>query len=78
MSKHYEKHAEEVTKAFLDLLDEAGRAVLTQAHRDELAMLIEAAISTAVFEQIERAADRVARLSDELRHDAEHYDAAGD
>jgi hypothetical protein len=78
MSKHYEKHAEEVTQAFLDLLDDAGRAALSQMHRDELSMLIEAAISTAVLDQMERAAGRVARLSEELRHHAEYYDAAGD
>jgi hypothetical protein len=75
MSKHYEKHAEEVTQAFMDLLDENARAALSEKHRNELAMLIEAAISTAVLDQLERAADRVSRLSDELRHHAEYYDA---
>lgn len=75
MSKHYEKHAEEVTQAFLDLLDEGARTAITEAHRNELAMLIEAAISTAVLDQLERAADRVARLSEDLRQHAEHYDA---
>ena len=39
-------------------------------------MLIEAAISTAVFEALEEAADEVAALSERLRHEAEHYDTA--
>lgn len=76
MSAHYEKHAEEVSKAFFELLDENVRAGVSEAHRNELAMLVEAAISTAVFEQMEKAADRVNELSGELRHFAEHYDKA--
>jgi len=74
MSEHYEKHAEEVTRAFLELLDDEGRNAVSEAHRNELAMLIEAAISTAVFDQLEHAADEVSALSSKLRHYAEHYD----
>jgi hypothetical protein len=74
MSQHYEKHAEEITSAFLELLDDDVRSKITQEHRNELAMLIEAAISTAVFDQIEHAADEISALSTKLRHYAEHYD----
>jgi hypothetical protein len=74
MSEHYERHAEEVAKAFLDLLDEDTRAGISEEHRNELAMLVEAAISTAVLAQMERAADQVAELSENLRHAAEYYD----
>ena len=76
MSEHYEKHAVEVSTAFLDLLEDEVKERISEAHRNELAMLIEAAISTAVFEAMEEAADAVAALSDRLRHDAEHYDEA--
>lgn len=76
MSEHYEKHAEEVAKAFLDLLDEQARDAITDEHRNELSMLVEAAISTAVFEQLERTADQIAALSQTIRHYAEHYDKA--
>ena len=78
MSEHYEKHAEQVADAFIELLDPEARAVISADHRNELAMLIEAAISTAVFDQLEHAADRIAELSTELRHYAEHYDKAND
>ena len=74
MSEHYEKHAIEVSNAFLDLLEDPVREGISESHRNELAMLIEAAISTAVFEALEEAADAVAALSNRLRHDAEHYD----
>ena len=74
MSEHYEKHAVEVSNAFFDLLEDDVRAGISDAHRNELAMLVEAAISTAVFEEMERAADQVAALSRQLREHAERYD----
>ncbi len=74
MSEHYEKHADEVSKAFLDMLDDSVRAGISEGHRNELAMLIEAAISTAVFEQLEGAAVDVAALAKVLRQRAEYYD----
>ncbi len=74
MSAHYEKHAEEVAGAFLELLDASVKEQITQEHRNELAMLVEAAISTAVFEQLEKASDQIQALSRELRDYAEHYD----
>jgi len=76
MSAHYEKHAEQVANAFMDLLEDRVRAGISEEHRAELAMLVEAAISTAVLEQLEHAADEVAALSHRLRNHAEHYDKA--
>ncbi len=76
MSEHYERHAVQVSNAFIDLLDENAKAAITEEHRNELAMLVEAAISTAVLEEMERAADEVAALSKRLRQHAEHYDKA--
>lgn len=74
MSEHYEKHAEQVSKAFIELLPGDARALIGEDHRNELAMLVEAAISTAVFEEMEQVADKVAGLSRQIRSDAEHYD----
>jgi hypothetical protein len=78
VSQHYERHAEQVTNAFLDLLEDEVRAGINEDHRKELAMLIEAAISTAVYDQLEHAADDIAALSERLRHYAEHYDKPAD
>ena len=76
MSAHYEKHAEQVADAFMDLLAESVRTGISDEQRAELAMLVEAAISTAVLEQLEHAADEIAALSQRLRRHAEHYDKA--
>ena len=74
MSEHYEKHAEQVADAFLDLLQAGVKAGVTAEQRDKLAMMVEAAISTAVLEQLEHAADEIGALSDRLRRYAERYD----
>jgi hypothetical protein len=74
MSEHYEKHAEQVASAFMELLDESVRQAVSEEQRAELAMLVEAAISTAVLQQMERAAEEVSALSNRLRHYAEFYD----
>ena len=74
MSKHYEKHARELVSAFLELLDDNAKSCISQSDLGELAMMIEAAISTAALEQLEKAADDVEALSQSLRKYAEHYD----
>ena len=74
MSQHYERNAEAVVKGFLDLLDAEARKCISQAQRDELSMMIELAISTAVLEQLEAVADEVADISILIRRRAERYD----
>lgn len=74
MSEHYERHAVEVSEAFLEMVGDDVSALISKDHRNGLAMLVEAAISTAVFEELQQAADRVAALSRSIRDDAERYD----
>ena len=72
MSGHYEKHANEVVNAFVNLLDDGAKAALTDEYRNELAMLVEASISTAVFDQVDRAATEVQELATKIRGSTKH------
>ena len=74
MSQHYEKHAELVVKGFLDLLDPSTRECLPREQLDELSMMIESAISTAVLEQLEVVADELSDLSVLIRRRAERFE----
>jgi flagellin-specific chaperone FliS len=76
MSKHYEKHAEQVISGFMDLLDEEAKSCISESDLAELTMMVEAAISTAALQQLQKAADEVEALSKNLRQYAEHYDKA--
>ncbi len=72
MTHKHLPHAERVVQAFKDKLSSSGRQHVGEKHFDELALLIESAISTSVLEEMERAADKVAQVADELRRGAEH------
>jgi hypothetical protein len=77
MSKHYEHHVQSVVKGFLELLEPEAREAISQAHIDELEMLMESAISTAVLQQLEAVADEVSGMAELIRRRAERYEPPG-
>lgn len=70
---HKTKHSVEVTNRFRDLVNDAGHS-LAEEHYDELSLLIEAAIDTALVEKLEKMADKLHEMSQSLRNDAEFFD----
>ena len=40
MSEHYERHAEQVAESFMEMLDGAVSAQITDEQRNELALLV--------------------------------------
>lgn len=74
MTEHYEHHAERVVAGFKDMLGEELVRAVGDQHFQELAMLIESAISSSVLDELERAADQVAAVATGLRRHAENYD----
>ena len=74
MSKHYGKHAKKVVKGFKEILDEEARKAISRESYDQLAMLVESAISTAVLDAVESAANDLEKAVRKVRHSAERYD----
>ncbi len=72
MTHKHLPHAERVVQAFKEKLSPSGRQHVGERHFDELTLMIESAISTSVLEEMERAADKLAQLAQELRKEAEH------
>lgn len=68
-------HATQIVDAFKARLNPEQLEAVGAAHFDELSLLIESAMSTAVLEEMEKAADQVDDLAHKLRHFAEHFDA---
>jgi hypothetical protein len=66
-------HAEEITRRFRELVEEAGDN-LSASHYDELALLIEAGIDAALVDKLEKMAAKVEKFSHDIRHDAEFFD----
>ena len=70
---HKTKHAQKITKRFEELVSQAGHT-LPKEHYDELVLLIEAGIDTALLERLEKMADKLQSLAHSVRNDAEFYD----
>ena len=70
---HKTQHAQKITDRFEELVSEAGHN-LPKEHYDELALLIEAGIDTALLERLEKMADRLQSLAQSVRNDAEFFD----
>jgi hypothetical protein len=67
------KHAEEITQRFRELVEGAGDTLPDQ-HYSELKLLIEAGIDTALFQTMEKIADKMDKLSHDVRHNAEFFE----
>lgn len=73
MTKHYEEHANKIVRDFVDLLPAELRGQLPQEQLDELSMMIESAISTAVLDQLEAVSDQISDLAVIVRRRAEGW-----
>lgn len=67
------KHAIEITERFRELVEQSG-ASLGDNHYDELSLLIEAGIDTALVEILEKMADKIESLAHDVRNNAEFFD----
>ncbi len=74
MTHRHTEHAQQVVERFQDMISESGRQHIGQKHFDELVLLIESAMSTAVLEELEIAADQMNALAHQMRNYAEHFD----
>jgi len=72
MTHKHLAHAERVVNSFKEKLSQSGREHVGDRHFDELSLMIESAISTAVLEEMEHAADRIHTVVESIRKDAEH------
>ena len=70
---HKTKHAQQMADRFRQLVEEAGDS-LPEEHYDELVLIIEAGIDTALVERLEKIADKLQALSHTVRNDAEFFD----
>jgi len=70
---HKTAHAQQMTDRFRELVNNAGES-LSDERYDELVLLIEAGIDTALLERLEKMADQLQKLAHDIRNDAEYFD----
>lgn len=70
---HQAKHAEAMVDRFRELVEDAGDS-LSVNHYNELKLIIEAGLDTALLEMMGRVADSLKGLAEDIQHDAEFFD----
>jgi len=74
MAENQTRHALNVVNAFKERLSKSGLDHVGQKHFDELQLLIESAIDSAVFLEMERVADRIDSLAHDIRTNVGHFE----
>ena len=67
------KHAEQMVNRFRELVEDAGDS-LSANHYNELKLIIEAGLDTALLENLERVTERLTSLAHDIQHNAEFFD----
>lgn len=70
---HRTKHAQEIANRFRELVENAGDS-LGAEHYDELSLLIEAGIDSALVDIMEETANNLEKVASKIRHSAEFFE----
>ena len=70
---HQNDHAQRMTDRFRELVEQSGDT-LPVNHYDELRLIIEAGLDTALVETMEKIADKLVKMSQEIKHNATYFD----
>ena len=70
---HQVKHAEAMVDRFRELVENAGDS-LPVNHYNELKLIIEAGLDTALLEVMVKTAGKLNSLADDIQHNAEFFD----
>ena len=74
MTPRHATPAEKVVNSFKHILSQSGREHVGEKHFSELSLMVESAISAAVLEEMEGAADRMDELAKKIRNSAERWE----
>ena len=67
------KHAEQMVNRFRELVEDAGDS-LSANHYNELTLIIEAGLDTALLENLARVTEKLTSLANDIQHNAEFFD----
>lgn len=70
---HQTDHAQAMANRFRELVEEAGDS-LSDSHYDELKLIIEAGLDTALIENTEKIATQLTELATSIQNNAKFFD----
>ena len=69
MANSQAQHAQQIVDRFQQILVASNDISLSEEHKEELSLMIEAALDAVLVEQLEKMAVKLEGLAHELRHD---------
>lgn len=69
---HQSDHAQAMAERFRELVEDAGDS-LPENHYEELKLIIEAGLDTALVEAMEKIAGELNKMSQEIQNNAEFF-----
>ncbi len=68
------EHAKQIAQRFKDIYEQSGEN-FSDDHYDELLLLVEAGLDTALMQQLESIADKLSSMTHDMRQNAERFSA---
>ncbi|UCB55216.1 MAG: hypothetical protein JSW45_01375 [Thiotrichales bacterium] len=69
---HQSNHAQAMTDRFREMIEESGDS-LSPHHYDELRLIIEAGLDTALVEVMEKISSQLSKMAEEIQNKAEFF-----
>lgn len=70
---HQTEHAQNMVDRFRELLEASGDQ-LAPHHYDELRLIIEAGLDSALVETLEKTSGKLTQMAHDIQHDANFFD----
>ena len=70
---HQSEHAHQMTKRFRELVESSG-GIIEQQHYDELALIIESGLDTALLDIMGKISGKLTQMASDIQHDANFFD----
>ena len=70
---HQTEHARQMTQRFRELVENSGDEIQDQ-HYEELALIIESGLDTALLDIMGKISGRLTQMANDIQHDATFFD----
>jgi len=70
---HQSEHARQMAQRFRELVESSGD-ILPENHYDELALIIESGLDTALLDMMGKISGKLTKMANDIEHDANFFD----
>ena len=70
---HQSEHARQMAQRFRELVESSGD-IIPERHYDELALIIESGLDTALLDVMGKISGKLTKMASDIEHDATFFD----